>query len=171
MSKIRWTKAQIERSQIEAVFGLGGGELKKKPWRSKSKNSEGQPSKWCRHHWYEGPPDYATRENENAARELVGIDKDYEIRTAIECRIFGASVPPKGWTEINHYRSGGECDCPFCGHGTEWEGSESQAKAKEKDPRTNTGYRGDPKCKLCEGSGYVYIGDGYCEAVYAREWK
>ena len=49
------------------------------------------------------------------------------------------------------YTSSGESECWWCGPGTGNEGDQSE-------------------CKLCEGDGYVYLGDGWREVVYRRRW-
>lgn len=92
-------------------------------------------------YWYEGVPDYVTSEFRNDRRPL---------KTVIVCELYGQISPPEGWSRVATYRSSGECPCPWCGEGT---GNEE----------------GRDDCTLCEGDGYLYLGDGWCEVVLAKE--
>lgn len=150
MSKLL-TEKEVERIQVECVFGLGGGELHIPHPRF--------PDEWdgSIRYWYEGPPEYYEAE----LRHLG----DEEYRTAIQDCMYGQPDVPVGWKLIAQFRSSGERECWWCRPGTDWDKSEDQAQTPG---GTNTGYRGDPKCQLCEGSGYVYLGDGMCELVYRR---
>ena len=87
-------------------------------------------------YWYEGVPEYAS--------ELRHLD---EARTAIICSLFGDPEPPTDWEQAASFSSSGEAACWWCGDGT---GNEEHR----------------PGCKLCEGDGLVYLGDGWCEVVY-----
>ena len=118
--KMKRTAKRIERESVSWVFGLTGGELEPKPWSRRA-------------YWYEGAPEYT-------GRDFDGL----EIRTAIECRLFGADAAPRGWSEVASYRSSGESECLACDNG-------------------------DDKCKFCEGGGYIYLGEGWCEVVYRRK--
>ena len=178
----------IERMQVEVVFGLGGGELAGPP-------SSEFPDEWDSiQFWYEGVPSYTSEfedkdretckacngdgymglhedEDEDECPECNGDgDFDYELRTMLVCRMYGREDVPEGWEELGNFRNSGEAECWHCGPGTDWEGSEKQKLAREKEPNTNTCYRGDPSCKLCKGGGYVYIGDGWFEVVYRKRW-
>lgn len=117
---MRWTKKQVERAQVETVFGLGGGELETKPWSG-------------RQYWYHGAPHYADNKFGSA-----------EVRTAIECLLFGQAKAPRGWAEVECYRTSGEAECWACYE------------------------TGDKSCRVCDGDGLVYLGDGWCEVVYCR---
>ena len=89
-------------------------------------------------YWYEGVPEYATE-----------LRDHFAARTAIlEC-LFGYPEPPTGWRQVAAFTSSGEASCWWCGDGTGNEG--------ERDG-----------CKLCEGDGVVYLGEGWCEVVYVR---
>ena len=99
--------------------------------------------------WYEGIPDY------------VGDDfpdrysSDVEYRTTLECCLYEPAIEanaPRGWKFVRYYTTSGETDCGWCGDGT---GNEGQRD----------------KCKLCEGDGLIYIGDGWAEVVYSRKAK
>lgn len=89
-------------------------------------------------YWYEGAPEYATEYTH---------DFDHTYRTVLADCMFGAPDAPDGWEQVASYASSGEADCWWCGEGT---GNEDQRK----------------DCPLCEGGGYVYIGDGWAEVVF-----
>lgn len=176
------TEEQIERQQIENVFRLGGGELHEP-------NAE-FPDEWdgIIAYWYEGAPDYAEELNDCDTVECEAckgngfledeVDQPdcelcdgsgshyHTVRTAIIQALWGFPEPPKGYEQIGSFTTSGESECWWCGPGTDWDGCEEQSEAREKDPITNTGYRGKPDCPLCEGGGHVYIGDGYAEVIY-----
>lgn len=100
-------------------------------------------------HWFDGPPSWAGR------TEYPDMyDGEVEYRTVLICEMYGEHDTPNGWRRLNTYRSSGEADCWWCGDGTDYV---SEHKGEH-----------DPKCKLCEGSGYVYLGDGWGEVVYKR---
>lgn len=98
----------------------------------------------CRY-WYDGAPDYCEREMQ-AAAETAGLDR-WNLRT---CITYGTPKAPRGWVLLRSFTSSGEAECWRCGPGTDCETP-------------------DPKCKLCDGSGHVYIGDGWGEVVYAHK--
>jgi len=70
---------------------------------------------------------------------------DWECRTVIY--YMNHPEKPDGWKYLGHWMSSGEMECWWCGDGT---GNEYTRET----------------CKLCEGDGLIYIGDGYGEAVY-----
>lgn len=55
----------------------------------------------------------------------------------------------EGWTFVRSYNASVERECPWCGPGT---GDEHRRA----------------ECKLCEGDGLIYEGDGFSEAVFSR---
>ncbi len=69
---------------------------------------------------------------------------DWECRTIL----FYMNYPEKldGWRFLGHWMSSGERECWWCG--------------EDEEPRKD--------CKLCEGDGLIYIGEGHGEAVYQR---
>jgi hypothetical protein len=93
-------------------------------------------------YWYEGQPHYA-------ALPDLGLDHDDEVRTAILDCLFGHPESPPGWRRVASFRSSGERECWWCGDGT---GNEEHRE----------------HCRLCEGDGLIYLGEGWCEVVYAR---
>jgi hypothetical protein len=74
-----------------------------------------------------------------------------EYKTAcIEDAPYGVSgEAPRGWERVAVFAHSGEASCNWCGDGT---GDEEQR----------------PKCKLCGGDGYVYLGSA-CEVVFRRK--
>lgn len=98
--------------------------------------------------WHEGAPDYAKSECREFARE-VGANP-WQIRTVLTSELYGEIATPRGWMRLAHYADSGERDCWWCGEGTGNEGDRA-------------------KCKLCEGDGYVYLGDGWREIVFAHK--
>jgi hypothetical protein len=87
-------------------------------------------------YWYEGVPEYSSE-----LRHLDGA------RTVITCCLFGHPEPPAGWEQVASFTSSGEAACWWCGEGT---GNDAERL----------------RCKLCEGDGLVFLGDGWCEVVY-----
>lgn len=139
-------EARIWRQQLEEVFGLTGGELEDKPWESK--NPESGIDRTF-HHWYEGVPDYCERDYR---------DEDGEFRTVVT---YGEPsqelVDEDGtrWFFVTSMTSSGETECP-------WKNCDVE---EGEDPRP---------CELCDAKegeehGYIYIGDGYCEAIYKTD--
>ena len=147
------TEQQVEREQVQNVFGLGGGELADDAWDGVSL------------YWYEGPPEYATADGLDG----LDLDDDSEYRTALVCCLFGAPPAPDGWSVAGSYTTSGEADCWWCGPGTDWDGSDEQDRVRGETATTNTHYRGKVDCPLCEGDGWVYLGDGWAEVVYRRD--
>lgn len=91
-------------------------------------------------YWYDGPPEYAAGDYRDERRRLI---------TVAACELYGSVEAPSGWERINTFSTSGETSCPWCGDGT---GNEE----------------GREDCLLCEGDGYVYIGDGWREIVFAK---
>ena len=151
--------SDLDRQRIECVFGLGGGELHAAHPDFPGDAGWDGPDGIA--YWYEGVPDYLSLDE-------LGLGHDDEVRTAIIDCLFGHPDPPDGWEQAASFTSSGERECWWCGSGTDWDGSIEQDRAREADPLTPTGYRGNPACKLCEGDGVVYLGDGWAEVVYRR---
>ncbi len=117
-------------------------------------------------YWYEGVPDYAT---DLKTAEFVDCPKcggsgpacddcsgcgggrweHREVRTAILDCLYGWPDPPEGWERLASFSTSGERGCWWCGDGTGNEDSRIE-------------------CKLCEGDGLIYLGDGWCEVVFMR---
>ena len=164
-------EVDLERARVACVFCLGGGEL--------HQPDERFPDEWdgVFAHWFEGAPDYATdlkEINEVTCPTCKGtkIDPapadqepaecpacegmghlDLEVRTVIMCCLFGHPTPPAGWTQAATYSSSGERECWSC---------------TDRDNDHEDGEDGSEGCKVCEGEGLVYLGDGWCEVVYRR---
>lgn len=141
-----------ERSTVEWVMGLTGGELEDKPLRflGERRWSDGEGTgewcRWWRAYWYTGAPDYA----QEIERRWRG-----DVMTIISDDMFGdlpTTIYAKGkrWRKVARFASSGECECPMG-----W---------REFDPATD-----EPICSICEGNrshGHLYIGDGWGESVY-----
>ena len=147
------TEQQIEREQVANVFCLGGGEL--------HEPHPDFPDAWDGHfaYWHEEAPEWADESDRDGA-------DPWECRTAYACILFGGPKVPKGWELVRSFISSGEAECWHCGPGTDYDGSEEQDAARKAEPNTNTCYRGDPECVLCEGGGYVYLGDGWAVLLF-----
>lgn len=151
----------IERERIEWVYGLTGGELETSPWQTaapsvyQSDGSEtGDWLPWPWRYWYEGTPEYATRE--------LGADyaADFRFRTIVvdygglyspSPRLFDAETG-REWRLIASYAHNGETECP---------GRHSDCPTVEPSDGV--------ACALCEepiGSPHGYILGNGCEAVY-----
>lgn len=76
----RFTAKQKHLEELRCVFGLGGGELRDKLWGGL--------------HWYDGAPEYAAKDCEALAADMIG-NRWPELRTALEDRIY---VPPEGFS-------------------------------------------------------------------------
>lgn len=128
---------EIEKEQFEAVFGVC---FKEGPWAAET--ASGTPFK--RRYWYEGVPGYVAQETPFKRCAVP-------LRTVIEesCGNSGIALHKdvKGWEYLAHWTSSGETEC----------GCKDYEGATEPDPT----------CPLCEGSGYIYIGDA-AEVVYRQ---
>jgi len=134
-------KRDTEREEIEWVFGLTGGELADKPWAGHK-------------YWYEGVPDYA-------GEDFADDEEGTQYRTVVCC--YACSNPPdelgdeEGTYKLAKvYSNSGETTCP--GH----------------SDQDNAGRVTEEQCPLCdmkqgEKHGYIYLGDGWAEAVYKLE--
>ncbi len=137
----------LERERIACVFGLGGSELHEADDRFP--DSEGWDGPEGIAYWYEGAPEYVSPSD-------LGLDLDScgEVRTAIVCCTFGHPSPPEGWEQVATFSSSGEAPCWCCGAGT------AHDDEGDKDDDDTEG------CKLCNGDGLIYLGDGWHEIVY-----
>ncbi len=167
------TEAEIERACVEAVFRLGGGELSDTPWeasytteRGKDAGESGYIVKFP--HWYEGIPEWA-------ADEVLGTTKwdsrrdRHSVEGATYRTLIPAADPYSGppeelrdengtWKLLRTFTSSGETECVYRGGD---EGDMVMLRHVDK--------RG--LCPYCEEEyrkphGYIYLGDGACEAVY-----
>lgn len=142
------TEKEIERESVEWVFALTGGELEDKPWRFASVDKNGELERHWAWYWYEGQPEYLKQ------------DYSHTYRTAVLWWEPPKKIRSHGreWRLVGLYRSSGETECPArgCDEGVE-------VLEKQCD--------GGNVCPLCEEDvgethGYIYLGDGWCEAVY-----
>lgn len=143
---------QVEREQVEYVFGLTGGELSDRPLRYYGSTETGcgnvldPKRKWARY-WYDGAPDYVGRQ----------FDRFGSVMTMVMDCLFG--YPPKRilsqgkvWRRVAAFTNSGECECP------------------EADGMVRYDSTGG-ECRLCgaadqEEHGFIYLGDGWTEVVY-----
>lgn len=162
-------EARQEREQVEHVFGLTGGELADRPWTGgKSVQESGfsnAPQRdtcerpWTRHYWYEGVPEYAESDFDTYAETY---------RTTVECALYGRpavelfDADGARWVFQQSFSHSGETQCPGA------DDDEHGGKV------TAAHTAGGTECYLCgesEGDehGYIYLGDGWVEAVYRLE--
>lgn len=152
---------KAERSQVEEVFGLTGGELADAPLRyfgatDVGPNRDPLPThRWWARYWYEGRPDYLPTSHRGSWITLV------------ECELYG-SLPSRiqahgrKWRKIARYASSGETECP----GRMDNGSDDLLKVDESDCADDS-----ECCTYCdeeigEPHGYIYLGDGWGETIY-----
>lgn len=170
MPETELTDEQVNKLRIEYVFGLTGGEL--------HEPHPDFPDQWDKlfEYWYEGMPDWAGTPDPQA----VCNDPEAEFRTGI-----GFYDPPEKelelwflepespryeyWDLYETYRTSGETACPWDGDGAE---DELETARKERVERRERGLSvpadEENRCPLCEDDGYIYIGDGWYEAVYLK---
>jgi hypothetical protein len=138
------TERDIEREEVECVFGLTGGELADESWAGHK-------------YWYEGIPDYAGEDFTDEYAEEV------RYRTIVCCYLF--SSPPEklesdegSYCLAKTYANSGETTCP--GH-------------SDQDNAGQVVEEMCPLCEMKKGEahGYIHLGDGWAEAVYRLEIK
>jgi len=151
----------LEREQIEWVFGLTGGELADEPW-----TVLGAPIHFFRHdplqteamdehvfpYWYEGVPDYSEiRDKYSETYRTVVVDE-------MGGPVPGALLDKEGgiWKKIRSFRNSGETECP----GRQDEGVVTESSA------SNGKYCDYCEANIGEDHGYIYLGDGWGEVIY-----
>jgi len=137
----------IEREQVEWVFHLTGGELEDEPWSGQK-------------YWYEGVPDYIGDAFTNDPEDTV-------YRTIVMQALY-ANVPEELDSEEGMYTftgkaetSSGETECP---HRDDADNGKLVVSGQCGD---------DGRCELChelkgDHHKYIYLGDGWTEAVFRR---
>lgn len=124
MKRLNMTEEQIERESIEQVFRLTGGELENEPlvfFESKDEDdAEFRANATKFSHWYEGVPEYAYSDFEDADGSGHKYTHDStNFFTAIRDVTFG---PPdrflrlangETWERVTSYSTSGETECPF----------------------------------------------------------
>ena len=167
---LKITEAEIERTQVEQVFGLTGGELDGSIWK------EGETT--IAPFWYEGVPEYASGD----------FDDLENARTAVHCALYGESaerivVEGGAWVRKGEFLSSGETECCYrSGAPEDAKVKRDQCRLVKAFPKHRTGGGYSPKdltakhaeCPFCgerlgEDHGYIYLGDGWVETVYAFE--
>ena len=151
------TEFQIEKMQIEAVFGLTGGELSDKPVAYTYETEDGETKHGVFQHTYEGVPEYAQSDFADAPFAYRESSVDYF--TAVTDCLWGLpalriDVAGKTYVRVADYRSSGEIEC-YC-HELETP-LDTTCPLCERDPKST------------DGPGYIYLGDGYCEVVYRED--
>lgn len=162
---------QIERQQVEQVFGLTGGELETEPWMywtQTEDSSDGDPlwaktdrmhelgmMEWTGRYWYEGPPEYVERELQRSLgffSTLRTLVNPGGMMSAPYRELYdGQGI----WKLVARYDSSGEAECPM----RQMDGPDRIVSAD------------DERCELCdedagETHGYIYLGVCSYEAVY-----
>lgn len=142
------TQEQIERSNIEACFGLTGGELGSEPFG---------PHRY----WYEGCPEWCTGTDGNYTEEQSMWGRYRTIVAIVVGEKPDASDIPEGWRFVALYRSCSEVDCDACGGQSDDE--------EDHDLVGPTHEHGDESeaepCPYCEGGGVQWLGDEWAEIV------
>lgn len=137
------SEEQKEREQVQALFGLGGGELMDEPWLGHA-------------YWYEEAPewDHDFRE-EGDYQYRTGIEWGYSKKNEVQTDEDGVE-----WEVVKSYRPPTEVDCWDCGAGTGnwWPENFEQEYGRAPGP-------GD-ECGLCETEfegmpGVVYDGEAH----------
>lgn len=99
--------------------------------------------------WMDGVPEWACSDFPGYERSGQW-DDTHVYRTAWACELFGEIETPFGWTRVITYAHSGETEC-LC--------------VLDDEERDSPAYS-DPECKLCDGDGRIYVGDGYREIIY-----
>ncbi len=151
------TEAEIERVCVEAVFRLGGGELMDVPWTA----SYGSEVLGTFPHWYEGIPEWCDVEDDDLH------DEGATYRTLIPAPNPYSGPPSElrdengTWKLLRTFTSSGETECVYRG-------------SDEGEIVLATQAQDGESCPCCGESvgskhGYIYLGEGSCEAVYKLE--
>jgi hypothetical protein len=92
------TKQEIERQQVEYVFGLTGGELADESWAGFA-------------YWYEGVPEWA--QEDFKGRQTHWATTTYRTVIALD-QCYGFNPPTiEGWEFVRSYGHSGETECPL----------------------------------------------------------
>lgn len=144
-----------ERSQIEYVFGLLGGELSDKPLVFWAKELGRDCVKYVKY-WYEGAPEWSEEDLPAGARGGI-------LRTLLHDLILPSILEEGGiiWTRIVSYTGSGERECPYYGAVVGEEAWRDEVDSVEIENM----------CSLCgrdrgEDHGYIYLGEGWTESIY-----
>ena len=135
-----------EREQVEHVFGLTGGELNDAPWVVQYDDGDECTFRYT----YDGVPDWAGSDFEDS----YDTSRYVTVVSWWETPEWLTDKEGQLWHRARSYTSGGEVECPEReGEASFWFGMEN--------------------CPLCDAlpgdkHGYIYLGDGWGETVYAR---
>ncbi len=132
----------IEREEVEIVFGLTGGELSDRPWA-------------VFRHWYEGPPAYHKED----------LPEEGMYRTAVTCALY--RTLPKELEDgravyklEQSFEGSGEAPCPGSDEG------DGRVAENQCNTHGRCWYCDE---RIYEPHSFVYIGPGWVEAVYRME--
>ncbi len=154
----------IERTQVEAVFGLGGGELDDQPLTAT--DASGREISIAYH--FDGVPEYAGSDHPDH------WDRDYFT-------VVRYGTPSEVLTTTNddgnvqtyrlraHYLSSGETECVHRSGAPE--DALVTAEQATRSPVLESLRAFCPYCEADGGEahGYIYLGDGWGEAIYRRD--
>lgn len=152
----------LQRQCIEEVFRVHG-ELETKPFMCKEaddEDDEGREREFA--YWYTGVPDYAHDDFEDRD------DEEYITIILADCQAPNYLVVEKDgtrntWQFEESYASSGEVECPYRASG---EPSDKEVITDHLEPSISSSLC--PFCdeKIGDSHGFIYLGDGWCEAVY-----
>ncbi len=165
----------IERQRVEWVHGLTGGEMVDRPFRlldlGRGKRT------WARY-WYEGAPEWSNEHAYDSGRK--GWRGSW--RTLVwDSGSYGDYLPPQSfrdasgrrWRKVASYRSAAECECPVPENHP---AIVTRREAVLEDKHAPFNFLSRPmhrraECPMCEARigeehGYIYLGEGWLEAVY-----
>ena len=137
------TPEQIEREQVEWVFGLTGGELADEPWRPLGADG----TAWVFPYWHDGVPEYAEADFDDVYEATYRtVVCDDTLPDVVIDADDGAS-----WQLVKFYSNYGETECP---------------RRQADDPADGL------PCDLCgedDEHGVIYFSDRWGETVYKQD--
>lgn len=168
-------EAQIEREQVEWVFGLTGGELNAGPtpytYQAEGYDITDHTYKMMTKsghfaYTYDGVPDYAGHS------EFPDVyDNHVDYFTAVTDCLYGGppdtiTVAGKVYTKVREWSNSGETECCYSQGDDGPNVTEEQAVKSDYSDR-----RYCPYCEADEGEehGCIYLGDGWYEVVYRHD--
>jgi hypothetical protein len=166
---IKLTDAEIERTQVEQVFGLTGGELSDESWGGYAWNYDSVPEWACD----DFPRDVRYGAGGNYRTVIVTGGGFLPTPKAV------IEVDGQAWDLVKTYGNSGETACCFeDGSGVKVTREHCRLvrtfpknrKSLGYNPKDMTAYRAEcPYCeaRIGEKHGYIYVGESY-EAVYQK---
>lgn len=118
------TEEEIERTSVEQVFDLTGGEMADAPWYfgiPQEENDYSHPVRSAtRRFWYEGVPEWATEDFPSEARGYTNSCESATYRTICETHLgYGGPIPTEivdsqgVWKFVCAYGNSGERACVY----------------------------------------------------------